>query len=83
MKLKIFLFWILAMVLAPILLSIPVVGHWVVLVTVLGPILLGFFYVFMEDDINGNWGRSSQSDILAAKRSGYLSGYHDGRNDSY
>jgi hypothetical protein len=54
MKLKIFLFWIVATVLAPIVLKIPVVGEYIVLITVLGPMVLAplyFFFTLSDRDL--------------------------------
>ena len=54
MKLKIFLFWIVATGLAPIVLQIPVVGEYIVFITVLGPMVLAplyFFFTLSDRDL--------------------------------
>ena len=83
MKLKILLFWILAMALSPLILEIPVVGFWIVLVTVAGPAAFGVAYLTFAGAFSGG-PTITKSDLDAARRAGYQSGYHDGRNrDSY
>lgn len=82
MKLKIFLFWILAMALSPLILEIPVVGYWIVLATVAGPAALGMAYLTFAGFFDGG-PTITKSDLDAARRAGYQSGYHNGRNNPY
>ena len=81
-KLKIFLFWILAMTLSPLILEIPVVGFWIVLVTVAGPAAFGVAYLTFAGAFSGG-PTITKFDLDAARRQGYQRGYHNGRNNPY
>jgi hypothetical protein len=85
MKLKIFLFWLVATAIAPIVLQIPVVGNYIVLITVVGPIVLLLGYVLNHWVEHGPPPPSyTRYDIDKARdeghSEGHAAGYHEGRN---
>jgi len=68
MKAKIFLIWLVALFTVPLYMNIPVVGHWLLYIFVVGPVAIAFGY-FM---FNGK-GHSSE----------YWRGHYDGRHSRF
>ncbi|MGC9215813.1 hypothetical protein [Acidithiobacillus sp.] len=79
MKLKIFLLWLVAIALSPILLQIPEVGSVIVLVTVVGPVLLFFGFILVDAMEKGYTPTGyTEYDIDKARDEGYQQGRRHG-----
>lgn len=81
-KLKIFIFWILAMAFSPITLAIPFIGTDLVYLIVIGPVVMGALYFMLvphKADFSGLAFKGYSASDMARARS---EGYHQGRNSN-